>query len=130
MKRDISTLFVVLILVVTGIYPQFVTAQTSSCIGTASLDVVIEDCTSIEDVSFDQSYRLFPNPASQSITIETNHPLQQDAVVKLVNMLGQTLSRNNLSQRLTLDISAYPAGVYFVIVESHQNIATKQILIQ
>ncbi len=105
-------------------------AQSVSCIGTASLDVVIEDCTFIDEVKFDDAYRLYPNPASQNITIETTNANQQDAVVKLVNMLGQTLSQNTLSQRLTLDISSYPAGVYFVTVESQHKIATKRILIQ
>ncbi|PSJ72519.1 hypothetical protein C7N43_33825 [Sphingobacteriales bacterium UPWRP_1] len=107
-----------------------VQAQTGSCVGTASLAVVIEDCTFIDEASFDNYYKMFPNPASETITIQCANGAPQDATVSLLNMVGQTLQQIPFSGYIMLDISAYPAGLYFITVQSGENITGKRIIIR
>lgn len=107
-----------------------VMAQTGSCVGTASLAVVIEDCTFINEASFDNYYKMFPNPASETITIQCANGAPQDATVTLLNMVGQTLLQIPFSGHVMLDVSAYPAGLYCITVQSGQKIAGKRIVIK
>lgn len=69
--------------------------------------------------------RIYPNPASGSITIETG----ENAVVKSItifNMLGEKVEINSEinSNSIRLDAGALPAGVYFVKVELNNKVLT------
>lgn len=113
-----------------GNYPLTLQAQTGSCVGTASLAVVIEDCTYIDEAAFDKHYNMFPNPANETITIQCADAAPQNATVTLLNMVGQTLLQTPFSGQIMLDISAYPAGLYVITVQSGQKLAGKRVIIQ
>ncbi|HRI26433.1 MAG TPA: T9SS type A sorting domain-containing protein [Chitinophagales bacterium] len=129
MKNAVKLTFVFLVGLFFGFLTQPAAAQTASCIGTASLDVVIEDCTDIEEVIFDRYYRLYPNPASHAVTILSTLP-QQNATLQLVNMLGQIVMQEQFTGFLVLDISKLSSGIYFVAVQTEQNTAVKRIFVR
>ncbi len=58
-------------------------------------------------------FKLYPNPATDNITIENT----QKAVVEISNIEGQIIKNTNTNEKhTTIDISAFPSGVYFVKV--------------
>ena len=63
--------------------------------------------------SFDASkIKLFPNPASTSLTIEANDSIES---ITIYNVLGQeVVSKNPLSNSTTIDVSNLVNGIYFV----------------
>lgn len=62
---------------------------------------------------------LYPNPASQSVTLQFCLPQSGNVTLTLTNLLGQTLSREDLGwlnsglYSLSRSVSSYPSGHYF-----------------
>ncbi|MBO7482000.1 MAG: T9SS type A sorting domain-containing protein [Bacteroidales bacterium] len=68
-------------------------------------------CTKIDEVEAQTS--IYPNPASQNITIAN----AENANVEIINALGQVVySNENISSNHTIDISNLTNGTYFVKV--------------
>ena len=71
----------------------------------------ILSCTSIDEVETETS--IYPNPASQNITI-TN---VENADIEIVNALGQVVYANkNASGNISIDVRNFTNGTYFVKV--------------
>jgi hypothetical protein len=65
-------------------------------------------------------FKLFPNPAKNTLTIETNI-VNEKAQISLINILGSSQIIRNLekgSNQVVLDISSIAPGVYFVKFET------------
>lgn len=65
-------------------------------------------------------FKLFPNPAKNTLTIETNI-VNEKAQISLINILGSSQIVRNLekgSNQVVLDISSIAPGVYFVKFET------------
>ncbi|MEM6348706.1 MAG: T9SS type A sorting domain-containing protein [Bacteroidota bacterium] len=61
---------------------------------------------------------IFPNPSEGRFQVKLQNPNQQSYRLYLRNSLGQTiLSRETRGSQLSLDLSAYPKGVYLLQVE-------------
>ena len=67
---------------------------------------------------------IYPNPATDKITITTNKNVQ-NVTVKLVNMLGQAVSEwNNLSgSSFNLDLSGYAPATYILEVDAEHEVS-------
>lgn len=72
-----------------------------------------------------ESVKIYPNPFMDVITIETRHASE----IKIYST-NQTLlfSNSSVQNRLTIDMSPYPKGVYLVKLKSAKGISTKKIL--
>jgi len=51
---------------------------------------------------------LYPNPANSSLTI------QSEGQVQITTILGQVIYRNAINNSITIDLSTFDAGIYFV----------------
>lgn len=84
----------------------------------------------IEDNLFD----IYPNPANDEITIGFNFPSNEKIGVEIYDPLGkkmQSLPPKNFTpgqNKLSIDISDLPAGVYFIQLTSGTGSATKRIV--
>lgn len=73
----------------------------------------------------ENTIRIFPNPTSNVINIETNNPLELNEVI-LYNTLGA-----NVNAKLAngiIDLSNLNTGVYFLKIETLRGIITKKII--
>lgn len=63
----------------------------------------------------DKSVSVFPNPASDNLTLSYATPVDK-ATVKVLNVAGQVVKEINVvsGNNVVVDIAAFPAGVYFV----------------
>ena len=69
----------------------------------------------IDPVAADSAFGLYPNPATNSVTIHT-----ASTTVTLYDMTGRTvLSREARNGNTTIDISSLPQGVYFLKTATH-----------
>jgi hypothetical protein len=86
--------------------------------GTMSEGFVINaNGLSVEEII--TSVRLFPNPTSSSVTLETSFEAAEDLQVTLVDMLGSVVYRGTLNKgnnQHVLDMSGLAAGTYNVIL--------------
>ncbi len=90
----------------------------NGCVSTDSITVTFEICLGISEsevISFD----VFPNPATSTINIISQTPVQK---VNLINALGQVvLSTISESTSTLIDISILPNGLYLVECELKEN---------
>ena len=74
---------------------------------------------------------LFPNPVSSTITLQTNIDLQ-NAEIKIINVLGETVLSNKISNtnNTTIDVSELNNGLYFIQINTDHKFFTKRIIKQ
>jgi hypothetical protein len=93
--------------------------QQSQVTGCVMIHPVVGDAlivTSIDDVIYNDKklIRIWPNPASEYITIDVGEQLfQGDAYITIIDLSGRELKKAVLSERI--DISSLPAGVYIIV---------------
>jgi hypothetical protein len=65
----------------------------------------------INEISSENSLNIFPNPATNNITIET----PQKANIMIINLQGQIINTLQTKEdKTTVDVSALPGGVYII----------------
>ena len=84
--------------------------------------------TGMDDDLLANRMQVYPNPATDRLTIEN---LIHQSSVKLVNHMGQVVleRKNNLSERLSLNVSEFSPGIYFLISEDFSGNTQKKKLI-
>lgn len=91
----------------------FIYFDINPAVVTNTVNSLIPNPTSIEQISKLDGISLFPNPATTAVTIENKGDFTQ---VFIVNTLGQVLQSANLNKGLnTISISELSAGVYYTI---------------
>ncbi|MFH0894455.1 MAG: T9SS type A sorting domain-containing protein [Bacteroidota bacterium] len=84
----------------------------------------LSELQSIDDNSASNTFRLFPNPAVNEVSLTFNEPIQDDAVVRIYNSVGeeiQNLKINKSESSVKIDISKLPAGVYLVKMNGYSD---------
>jgi len=75
---------------------------------------------------------MFPNPANNFVHVSLNDS-DSEANITLITPLGQVMASstvgNGAHSTTTFNITNYPAGVYFVRLESGENIFTSMLVI-
>ena len=85
------------------------------------------------EISKEYHLQIFPNPASESITIQTGGFPCSDGVLYQVgsgNKVKQFMLDGKLINQKTLDISKFPSGTYILILYGDNKIATKNFIIE
>ena len=72
----------------------------------------------ISTESSGEQFRIYPNPASNIITIEFNAGQSSNEIFNVYDLSSRVVKRDNLSvetgnNKLTIDISELPSGIYF-----------------
>jgi len=107
---------------VSGAYSVTITNANGCSATSDTIDVVI---TGIELTEYNKTINVYPNPATDNITIES----PQQAVIEISNIQGQlikTLAAN--SNKTSVDVSAFPSGMYFVKVKTEKGVAVKKFV--
>lgn len=61
--------------------------------------------------------RLFPNPATHTVWVQCDRPVEKDLTLQLTDAVGRTLHMAVIAQGgngLSVDVSAIPAGLYYI----------------
>jgi len=80
-------------------------------------------------------HSIYPNPATDEVTIEINLNDKQEGVVQLLNIKGQILKQKSFQfnpgrSSLSIDLSDLTAGVYFLRTKSEKLNETKKLRIR
>lgn len=96
---------------------------------------LVYDPTNIEAIPSASKLRAYPNPASDNVTVEyavSGNVGKAQLVIK--NMLGATLYTKNIdinANKVKVDVSEYPAGIYFYSIEADgRPLVTKKLLVK
>jgi hypothetical protein len=88
--------------------------------------------TGIENIALNNSVKLYPNPASDILTVA----IHSDAAIapsfqkiEVANLLGQVIYNAEITTtELKLDIAAYKSGVYFVKLQGKEGSVVKKFV--
>ncbi len=101
-------------------------------IDNVNLDVVLSDNTF---ESGERRFEAFPNPASESLTINIQSPLEDMAKVELISVTGQVVWQENIElsagERKQIEVSNFanlPAGVYMLRNDNGAGREVKKII--
>jgi hypothetical protein len=87
--------------------------DSNNCSGTASISIKVNACSGLTDYNSEAGLRIYPNPVSGFLTVELNTESAPEILIS--NGLGQVvLTFNRTGQSTPVDVSALPAGIYFV----------------
>jgi subtilisin-like proprotein convertase family protein len=83
-------------------------------------DILI-DFTSLNEINFDLSFDLFPNPTQAQLTIELNQPTEQKLSFQIFDVAGKLVqeiqfTKNNAYLKEQVDVSRLAAGSYEVML--------------
>ena len=100
----------------------------------AETDSTLEDGTypdtnvCLYDVNVDRYSNVYPNPASDIVTIQSSFKVKE---IEVHNALGQVVLRKQGSQNIeTIDVSNLQSGTYIVRIKTQRGFANKKILIE
>ena len=83
---------------------------TNSCAGSKQFTITVNKCTGIDQAAANlNSLKIFPNPASSQLTIETENFIS----LKLINQFGKAIFEGEFEAGThTLDMSRFSDGIY------------------
>lgn len=97
---------------------------------TAELSIINDTQTHVTDVEWSDGLRVYPNPASDLLTIECE--LESKGTVALYDVLGSRLLMDRLSVEntvKTIDVSNLPVGNYLLRISLSNKVVTKRLTV-
>ncbi len=89
---------------------------------------IVDTSSSVADVKVENYTYVFPNPASNDVTIQCSFKMQN---IEVFNEQGQKIEDKKIDgYNYNIDVSNYAKGSYFVKITTTSGIATKKILVQ
>jgi len=74
------------------------------------------------------SINIFPNPFGNSFRISLPENLNQKINIAIINQAGSTIYTNDLKSSAEIDLSGFPAGIYFLKFEGTAQIISQKVL--
>jgi hypothetical protein len=72
--------------------------------------------------------QIFPNPASETVTVKSEIPLRQ---VSVYNQTGQVVARETVNGSVyQLDVSEFDAGIYLFQLETDEGWSSERIIVK
>jgi len=81
-----------------------------------SVDLYIDFTASIKQVKEDVTVNVQPNPASDYAIITLNNA--ESGTIRIVDVLGNVVSKESISGTKKIDLSSFRNGVYFITIET------------
>ena len=87
----------------------------------------------LEGVSGEEELNLYPDPVSSGVRLMISAVADHSAALKIYNAIGQvfletTISLTEGSNELSLNVSSFPPGIYFVKVQSESRWMTQKLV--
>ena len=89
----------------------------------------------VEENILSEAISLYPNPATNQVTVATNNLVFDTLEVTLVNSLGQRIqsldgSNAQTENTISFDVSNLASGLYFVTIKADDTSVTKKLLVE
>jgi hypothetical protein len=98
------------------------------CADTTPVYVTNNCNTSINSFTIqDKFLNIYPNPANEILTIETN---EEQGEIRITDLLGNEIKSEKINKSLKINVSDISKGVYFVTLVSGKNIFAQKIIVQ
>ncbi len=107
-----------------------VTGSSNGCSKTVNVNVIVQTCVGIKKVT-KNSFKVFPNPANQSLTIDASL-LSGKKTIEIYNVSGQLILAKTSSENLiNVDLTPFENGRYSInVIENNGIYSSEQFIIQ
>lgn len=107
-----------------GTYTVSLTALSADgTSATITKEVTVDFCSGIEDIPSTAGFSIYPNPAVNSVFVDTGHQSGNYSLV-LFNALGQKVANwSSLNGKTNLDVSRLAKGIYLYTLSNSNGIA-------
>ena len=92
--------------------------------------------TSVENITSENEINIYPNPFTSQTTISFSSE-QKNTTIKIMDVLGNEILKQvqNYGRSVTLDMSGYAKGIYFVQITTsagsvNENVVNKKVVVQ
>jgi hypothetical protein len=88
--------------------------------------------TVVENVSLESTFTVYPNPATDKISIATNSNPQGETTICIFNMNGALLQQDKFQSQnlIEMDVSAMAKGIYLLQIQAKAGVETKKLVVQ
>ena len=90
-----------------------------------SVDVIHQGTLGINENEMVNQIKLYPNPAKETLTIETNATTQK---LEITNLLGETVYTSYVNKIKHVNVSAFANGVYILKLSTGKDIIVKKFV--
>jgi len=101
-------------------------SRTVTVTADATYTATFAEATGIEEVE-NGNVTLFPNPANTTVTIRG---IEGESIVTIVDLNGREVYRANANNTLTIDLSGYAKGAYFVRITGERTTAICKLIVK
>jgi hypothetical protein len=81
-----------------------------------------------------ESFKVYPNPASEMINLEVNLERSSNATITIANINGQVITfqdhPNIRNERISINVSEYPAGSYLARIATEEGTKTLKFIVE
>jgi photosystem II stability/assembly factor-like uncharacterized protein len=109
-----------------GDWTYTVTGSNSGCLSTATLNIVNVQCVGVIELGANNaSFNVYPNPATDNISLQMNSPKNVDVTIELYDVSGKLIIKQNASfskdkPEHKLNIASLANGIYSLKVVSKE----------
>lgn len=115
-----------------GSYSVVLTAINGNCTDTTVLTVAIT--VSVEELIGLGNINVYPNPASELITVSFDNQLGNSIEISLIDALGRSVVSESIQSlglnELALNLSSISNGMYTLQLTSNNNIVTRRVIVR
>ena len=111
-------------------------STASNCSSLASVKrVLVTPASGLNEYSLVQALSVYPIPAKNILTVQTESTRTHQSVLKVVNLLGQVCQQqdvqlNSGTQKHSIDVSTLKKGIYFIELQSENQKAVKKFIVE
>ena len=116
--------------------PGIYTVTTTDALGCQSTtsDTVVVYCLGVEENDLLNAIDIYPNPSDGNIKLSWNASGTQKMQLSITNDIGAIIYSENFlmnsSSEKQIDLSGYPAGIYFVSLQNGNGKIVKKIIVE
>ncbi len=94
----------------------------------------VDQCSgSDEQAGISSLFRIFPNPATDQVTVELNRNISGNCRLMLIDLTGRTMLNLQESvpagNRISMDLSGFEKGLYFLRLQAGNSVSTIKLML-
>lgn len=102
----------------------------NNCSGTATANIEVSECLSVEDLVAAGNLAIYPNPASDVVTFGFSNSTVANVNVAIVSLDGKTVYQNQFqSNQGSIDVSTFARGTYMVRIQAEGKTSTAKLIL-